>query len=429
MTSADLDIPADIARTLVDPKAYADGRIHQTYDWLRANNPVGRARIEGFDPFWVITRFEDLRDISRDNTLFPYGDRPVVVMDQASEAFVRDMTDGKLSMFRSLVQMDPPDHIKYRLLTQAWFMPKNLRTLDKRIGEIADKTVEKFRGLPGACDFVSDIALHYPLEVVMEILGVPPEDFDLMLRLTQQNFAPSDPDSMPEGLDPSDPAFAAKAARAFATSLDAYFAGISADRRAHPRDDIATIIATAQVDGRPIPAEDALGYYAIIATAGHDTTSSSTARAMWALARDPALFATVKADLTLIPALIEEAIRWETPVKTFMRSVARDVEFAGRPFRAGEWLMLCYASANRDEAVIEDGASFRIDRPKTEHMAFGFGPHVCLGQHLARQEMKALFERLLPAIKSVAPDGEADMSQSVFVNGLKRLPIRFELEA
>jgi cytochrome P450 len=116
-------------------------------------------------------------------------------------------------------------------------------------------------------------------------------------------------------------------------------------------------------------------------------------------------------------------------VKTFMRSVAQDLEFAGRAFKAGEWLMLCYASANRDETVIEDGAAFRVDRPRTEHMAFGFGPHVCLGQHLARQEMRALFERLLPMIRSVTLEGETEMSQSYFVNGLKRLPIRFELEA
>jgi cytochrome P450 len=432
MTLADIDtitdIPPDIAGTLVDATAYADGRIHETYSWLRANNPVGRAKVDGFDPFWVITRFEDLREISRDNTRFPYGDRPVVVTDQASEAFTRKMTGGKLAAFRSLVQMDPPDHMKYRLLTQAWFMPKNLRTLDARISEIADETVAKLRGLGGACDFVSDIALRYPLEVVMEILGVPAADYDLMLKLTQQNFAPSDPDSIPDGLDVNDPTFRAQAGRAFATSLAAYFAAISDDRRRNPRDDIATIIANAKVDGQPIPPEDELGYYAIIATAGHDTTSSSTARAMWALARDPQLFARVKADPALVPLLIEEAIRWETPVKTFMRSVADDCEFAGRPFKAGDWLMLCYASANRDEAVIQDGSAFRIDRGKSEHMAFGFGPHVCLGQHLARQEMKALFERLLPAIRSVTLDGETEMSQSYFVNGLKRLPIRFELE-
>jgi cytochrome P450 len=328
---------------------------------------------------------------------------------------------------RSLISTDPPEHMKYRLLTQSWFMPKHLKTLTEQIGAIADKSVAKLRSR-NKCDFVEDIALYYPLEVVMLILGVPETDLPFMLRLTQEVFAPLDPDSMPAGIDPSDPSAMALALKSTTEQLERYFSKITEDRRANPRNDIASIIANATIDGQPMSPADMLGYYAIIATAGHDTTSSSTSAAMYALATQPEMFRRVKADPTLIPKLVEEAIRWASPVKTFMRSPTERVEYGGRVFEPNDWLMLCYASANRDEAVFDHGERFDIDRPKSDHLAFGFGPHVCLGQHLARREMIMLFERLLPALKSVEIDGEPKMTESFFVSGLKSLPIRYELE-
>lgn len=421
-------IPDEHARALVDPKAYADGRVHAAHSWLRANNPVGWADVEGFDPFWVITKHADIRAISRDNVRFPYGDRSAVLIDEASDRMIRKTTGGSPHLVRSLVQMDPPDHMKYRLLTQSWFMPKNLRTLDQRIGVIADAAVAKLRALGGASDFVEDVALHYPLQVVMEILGVPPEDFALMMRLTQENFAPLDPDSTPDGVSLEDPEAFGKAQTAFVENLKRYFGAMTADRRIHPRNDIATVIANATIDGKPMPLSDEIGYYAIVATAGHDTTSSSSAAAMYALATQPDLFRRVKSEPALIPKLIEEAIRWETPVKTFMRSSTQEAEIRGRIIRPGDWMMLCYASGNRDEEVYEHGDRFDIDRQATEHVAFGYGPHMCLGQHLARREIIMLFERLLPALATVELAGEPERTQSFFVNGLKHLPIRFQLE-
>jgi cytochrome P450 len=165
----------------------------------------------------------------------------------------------------------------------------------------------------------------------------------------------------------------------------------------------------------------------IVATAGHDTTSSSTAGAIWALAEDPEQFARIKANPVLIPGLVDEAIRWMTPVKHFMRSATADTELGGRRIAKGDWLMLCYASANRDEEVFEDPFAFRCDRKPNRHIAFGYGAHLCLGQHLAKLEMRILFEELLPRLKSIALDGEVKMTQAYFVNGPKKLPIRFEL--
>jgi cytochrome P450 len=206
-----------------------------------------------------------------------------------------------------------------------------------------------------------------------------------------------------------------------------YFEAITADRRAHPRDDLATLLANAEIDGAPLPPFERTGYFTIIATAGHDTTSSSTAAAMWALATVPGLLERVRSDLSLVPALIEEAIRWATPVKTFMRSASADTELRGRAIKENDWLMLCYASGNRDEEVFANPDKFDIDRKPNRQLAFGNGAHLCLGQHLARLEMRILYEELLPKLKRVELDGEPRYVESFFVNGLKALPIRFEL--
>lgn len=421
-------IPAEHAAVLVDPDAYADGRIFETYAWLRKHNPIGRAEPDGFDPFWVITRYDDVREISRDSRRFPYGQRSSLLTDKASDDLTRAITGGSPTIARSLISIDAPEHMKYRLLTQSWFMPKNLKTLDAEIVEIADRSIAKLMQRSNV-DFVEDIALYYPLEVVMSILGVPQEDLPFMLRLTQEIFAPLDPDSMPKGVDPTDPAAFALAMKSTIDNLDAYFQTITTDRRANPRNDIATIIANAEINGAPLSSSDMIGYYGIIATAGHDTTSTSSSAAMLALTKQPELLRRLKADPTLIANFVEEAIRWATPVKTFMRSTTEEVDYGGRHFAPNDWLMLCYASANRDEAHIQNAEAFDIDRPRFDHVAFGYGPHVCLGQHLARRELITFFERLLPILKSVELDGEIEMTRSFFVNGLKRLPIRYELEA
>ena len=423
-----MTIPQGVAETLVDPKAYADGRIHETYAWLRANDPLGVAQPEGFDPFWVVTRHADILEVSRQNDLFHNGDRPTTIVGKQGEARVRALTGGSPHLVRSLVQMDAPDHPKYRALTQAWFMPQNIRKLEERIREIARASVERMAATGGHCDFVNEVALHYPLHVIMEILGVPEADEPRMLMLTQELFGASDPDL---GRKPPKAANEADAAMGMIQSVIGdfyqYFGKISADRRAHPTDDLATAIANGRIDDAPISELEAMSYYMIAATAGHDTTSSSTAGAMWGLAENPEQLVWVKQDPARIPGLIDEAIRWSTPVKTFMRSATADAEVGGQAIPKGDWLMLCYASGNRDEAVFEDPQSFRADRSPNKQLAFGYGAHLCLGQHLAKMEMRILYEELLPRLKSVRLAGEPRMSEAVFVNGLKKLPIQFEM--
>ena len=425
MSAADVLIPRSRADTLVDPTAYADGRIHETYAWLRANNPFGKAEIEGVEPFWVTTKHADILEISRQNALFSNGEKSPTLVSQAVDARVRQMTGGSPHLLRTLIHMDQPDHMKYRVLTQAWFLPQNLRSMEDRIRKIARAAVDRMAAQGGACDFVKEVALHYPLHVIMEIMGVPEEDEGRMLMLTQELFGAADPELGRKSDDaPDDPA---KIDMSVLTDFISYFTQFSESKRANPSDDLGSLIANSRIDGEPISHFEAMSYYIIVATAGHDTTSSSTAGAVWGLAENPGELAKLKADPALIPGLVDESIRWITPVKTFMRTAMEDTEIGGRKLSKGDWLMLCYASGNRDEAVFEDPNAFRVDRSPNKHLAFGYGAHLCLGQHLAKMEMRILWEELIPRLKSLELAGVPAMSQAVFVNGPKKLPIRFEM--
>lgn len=419
-----MTISPEFTAKIVDPKAYADGSIYDVYKWLRTNDPMGRVEAEGYDPFRVVTRHADIMEISRDNEQFRNGPQ-AILNTQVGIRKSMELTGGP-PLVLSLVQMDPPMHGKFRALTSAWFQPGNLRKLEGRIRELARAAVDRMAASGGRCDFVNEIALHYPLLVIMEILGLPEADEPLMLKLTQEMFGATDPELNERGGG----AFTVKDEdqeldMSSLMEMMAYFNALTEKRRANPTDDLASVIANARIDGEPLDPMSTMGYYVITATAGHDTTSSSTGGALWALAENPAEFAKLKANPALIPSMIDEAIRWTTPVKHFMRRAERECEVAGTKLEKDEWMMLCYASGNRDEAVFENPDSFIIDRKPNRHIAFGYGGHLCLGQWLAKIEMRILFEELIPRLKSVELDGEPAMSQALFVNGPKRLPIRY----
>ncbi|HEY1560197.1 MAG TPA: cytochrome P450 [Caulobacteraceae bacterium] len=419
--------PQDILATVVDPKAHADpARLNAAFAWLRQNDPLALADLPGLDPFRIVTKHADILEISRDNRLFPYGDYPSTLAPHDAVARGREARAAGRPLIYTLVQMDEPDHMKYRALTQAWFMPQNIRKLEGHIRELAREAVARIEAMDGECDFVSEVALHFPLRVIMEILGVPREDEPRMLKLTQELFGATDPDLRRKEAGGTPQARDLDVQATLADFFN-YFNKLTEDRRAAPRDDVASAIANAKIDGAPISAFDAVSYYLIVATAGHDTTSSSTAGAMWALAERPAELAKVRAGPDLIPGLVDESIRWTTPVRHFMRSAADDAVVRGQAIARGEWLMLCYPSGNRDEEVFEDPYEFRVDRSPNRHLAFGYGAHVCLGQHLAKMEMRILWEELLPRLKSVELAGEAKLSEASFVSGPKALPIRYQL--
>lgn len=423
--------PAD-ALAVIDPRSYADwDTALDLFDRLRAETPV--VRIESptgdHEPFWLVTRYDDVMRISKDNATFLNAPRPVVFTNKAGEALAREVTtrqgEESPNLVSSLVAMDAPKHPKMRRLTQEWFMPKNLRTIEARIRELAKATTERLIAAGPEADFVPLVAAPYPLHVVMQILGVPEEDEPKMLFLTQQMFGGQDEDLNRSGMANLTPEMISQIVFGAVAEFETYFEGLAAQRRANPTDDVATILATAEIDGQPISARDRAGYYIITASAGHDTTSASTAGAMLALAKDPEQFAKVKADRGLLPNIVEEAIRWTTPVQHFMRMANADVELSGVKIAKGDWIMINYVAANHDPAQFDNPRKFDVTRDQTRHLAFGAGARQCLGLHLARMEMRLLFEALLDRLESIELAGEPRRAKSTFVGGLKTLPLRF----
>ncbi|MEQ8859007.1 MAG: cytochrome P450 [Pseudomonadales bacterium] len=412
--------PDDLDKRIVDPAAWADeAGMHAWFRWLRANDPLHWTAPDDFEPFWSVTKYQDIKEVEGKKSVFINDPRPTLAPRGLTE-MVQAIT-GRRHLVRSLVQMDDPDHTRYRMLTQGWFMGTNLKKLEGRVADLARLYVDRLGELGGECDFVRDVAIWYPLRVIMEILGVPEEDEALMLKLTQELFGSSDPDNQ-RSFEPED-------FFKVVEDFERYFADLSARRRAHPTDDAASLIANARIDGEPIPELETNGYYTIIATAGHDTTSASTAGGLLALLENPEQMRRLRGDVdALLPTAIDEMIRWVTPVRHFMRTATEDYDLRGQTIRQGQSLALWYPSANRDEEIFDAPFEFRVDRREAKQLAFGFGAHVCLGQHLARMEMKALYRELLARVKDIELAGEPKYVHSTFVGGLKSLPIRYTMQ-
>ncbi|KWF30987.1 cytochrome P450 [Burkholderia pseudomultivorans] len=418
-------IPSEIADVVVSSRSYADDTlIYPALAWLRDNQPLGKAFVDGYDPIWIVSKHADVMAISRDNKTFINGDQNLILQTRESDAFVRKTNKGKVRSMNSLAYMDQPEHGRYRGITSNWFMQGNVRRLEERMRSIARDSVAQFLALGGECDFVKDFVLYYPLRVIMDMLGVPPSDEPAMLKLTQQLFGGDDPEERRADI-PEGPDAAARAWRATLEDFYAYFRELSRDRRAKPRDDLISLIANTKIEGEFIDEDRELDYYVAIATAGHDTTSAASAGGMLGLLRFPDQFGLLKSDPALIPGFIDESIRWSTPIKHFMRCAARDVEIRGRLIRENDRLFLSYPSANRDCDAFDEPDVFRITRGSSPHLAFGSGPHMCIGQHLAKLDMRILFEELLPVLDHVELSGEPRLLQSNFISGLKSLPIRY----
>jgi cytochrome P450 len=306
-----------------------------------------------------------------------------------------------------------------RAIGADWFRPKAMRMMEDRVKELARRHVDKMAELGGECDFVTEVAVHYPLYVILSLLGLPESDFPRMLQLTKELFGGADEENR-RGDSAED---------VMAVLLDffAYFQQLTADRRANPTDDLASAIANATVDGKPLDDLETASYYVIIATAGHDTTSSTIAGGLHALLTHPDQLARLREDPTLMKTAAEEMIRWVTPVKEFMRTASADAQIRGVPIAAGESVLLSYPSANRDEDVFDNPFTFDAGRDPNRHLAFGFGTHFCLGAALARIEIRALFDELLPRLESIELAGQPEWTATTFVGGLKHLPVRYKL--
>jgi cytochrome P450 len=404
--------------SLADPAAYADeDRLHRALALLRREAPVHRVEASGYRPFWAVTRHADIMEIERDHGLFINAPRPLLTT-AAMEAVQRQSAAEGIAL-RTLIHIDDPKHRVVRAVGADWFRPRAMRALEVRVAELARRYVDRMADLGGECDFAAQVAVHYPLYVILSLLGLPESDFQRMLTLTQELFGGGDEErrrgATPEAiLEPL-------------LDFFAYFQGITAARRAAPTGDLASAIANARVDGEYLSDVDTASYYVIIATAGHDTTSSTIAGGLHALIQHPAELERLRSDPGLLPTAVDEMIRWVTPVKEFMRTATADTSVGGVPVAAGESLLLSYPSANRDEEVFADPFRFDVGRDPNKHLAFGFGVHYCLGAALARMETRALFAELLPRLESIELAGRPEWVATTFVGGLKRLPIRYTL--
>jgi cytochrome P450 len=406
------------AKVFADPTAYTDeARLHAALTHLRTHAPVSLVDYPPYRPFWAITKHADVMEIERANDLFINEARTVLAPADA-DALGRARLDAGTGL-RTLVHMDGPEHRLFRTIGADWFRPKAMRALQVRVDELAKIYVDEMMAAGTECDFVQEVAVNYPLYVIMSLLGLPESDFPRILELTQELFGVSDV----ERRRGSTPVEHLEVVQDF---FD-YFTALTAYRREQPTEDLASAIANARVDGELLSDIDAASYYVIVATAGHDTTSSTISGGLQALIENPDQRERLTDDLGLMPLAAEEMIRWVTPVKEFMRTAAADTTIRGVPIAKGESVYLSYVSANRDEEVFDDPFRFDIGRNPNKHLAFGYGVHFCLGAALARMEVKGFFAELLPRLKSIELNGEPELIATTFVGGLKHLPIRYSL--
>jgi cytochrome P450 len=328
--------------------------------------------------------------------------------------------------------MDGDDHREHRGLISDWFKPASIRRLTEQVEALARRAVDEMAATGGECDFAVDVAMNFPLRVILSVLGLPEEDYPRMLRLTQELFGTEDPDFARSEdsvrIDPDRPQDISEAGMAVIMDFLAYFSDLTKARRDAPTSDLASMVANATLGGRPLDDIETFGYYLIVATAGHDTTSSAIAGGMLALLQNPDQLAALRAEPSLMSNAADEIVRWVSPVKYFMRTAHEPWELSGTAITPGDWVLLSYQSANRDEAVFTDPFRFDVRRlDANQSLGFGFGRHYCLGAHLAKLEIRALFAELLPRVEHIELAGEPRLMQATLVSGPKNLPVRFRM--
>ena len=408
----------DAAKALATPLAYTDEvALHAKLTHLRENAPVSWVDVPPYRPFWAITKHADIMEIERENDLFTNFPRPLLSIAAADDAFLADLEAG--TGLRTLIHMDDPHHRDVRKIGVDWFRPKAMRDLKIRVDELAAIYVDKLVEKGPECDFVQEVAVNYPLYVILSLLGLPESDFPRMLKLTQEMFGGDDSEFQRGG--------GVEDIQAVLLDFFMYFSALTQSRREHPTEDLSSAIANAKIDGKPLSDMDTLSYYVIVASAGHDTTSAAISGGLLALIENQGELTRLREDMSLMPLATEEIIRWVVPVKEFMRTAQADTQVRGVPIAKGESVLLSYVSANRDDEVFTDPFRFDVGRDPNRHLSFGHGVHFCLGAALARMEINSFFTALLPRLKSIELAGEPDLMATTFVGGLKHLPIRYDL--
>jgi len=392
------------------------GYPHAAWARLRREDPVHWNDRHVVNPFWAVTKHADIVWISRQPGLFRNGPRLAVFPEFAPP-------EGEAPI-RHLLNMDPPDHARFRKLASHRFTPRGLQRMRRDIETITRELLDAMHGdgSEQEGDFVERLSAPLPLQVLAELLGVPRDMWPTMFEWTNRVIGSTDPEYQEEGDTPFQTAQRAR------LSLFAYFAQMARERRARPTDDIVSVLANASLEGEPLPDRELLSYYFLLVVAGNETTRNAMTGGLLAFLENPGEWERLRRDPSLVDSAVEEIVRWTTPVIQFCRTPTEDVELRGRKIRAGENLCLFYPSANRDEEVFADPFTFRIDRRPNRHLAFGIGEHFCLGANLARLELRVVFRHLAARLAHVEPAGPVERLRSSFVGGIKRMPVRYRLD-
>ena len=409
---------------LINASAYGQNGVpHELWTHLRKESPVYWYAQRGHTPFWAITKHEDIMEVSSQPDIFSNEAGGIIVLNEAQiQSFIEGGSGSPLAQMKTIITMDPPEHRSYRKVASGYFTPRGVTNLDEIVKSSAAAIFDE---LPdeGEVDFIETIAQKHPLRVLATILGINEEQEERLLVITQELFGSEDPDMQRQGEDRE------AARKELGMEFYMLFDEIIKDRRACPRDDLATMLANAELsDGCPLGQLETLGYYLIVFTAGHDTTRNALSGAISAFLDHPDQFERLRKDPSLSKSAVDEIVRWTTPVNYMKRQAVQDYELRGQNIKAGEELALFYCSANRDEDVFEDPFTFDIGRSPNRHLGFGWAEHYCLGAHLAKASMKALTEEMVRRVEWMEPNGERTFISSNFVVGLKTLPVKYKLK-
>ena len=414
------DVPLD-QLDIITARTYGEhGYPHEAWTRLRREAPVCLMRPPGYRPFWAVTKHADIIEVSTQPDKFKSAGR-FILFPEMTEGSGPSLEENP--PLRMLVNMDPPEHRTYRRLVSIWFTPRAIARLEERLVEITNEIFEELApaGEWCECDFVRDVAALQPLRMITEILGIPRQDEQFVLRVTNENFGIEDPEFQRSGETREE-------RLGFLQDAFAYLERITEERRRHPREDLSTVLALATIDGKPVPQFELFSLYFLIMVAGHDTTRNSISGGLLALLEHPDQLAKLRENPNLIETGADEIVRWTTPVIHFSRTATVDYELRGQKIRKGDSVALFYPSANRDEDVFPDPFAFRLDREPNPHLGFGVGEHFCLGAHLARLDIKVFFREFARRIEAVELAGPVERLHASFVGGPKRMPVRLRFK-
>lgn len=404
---------------IIHPDHYVkNGYPHAEWTLLRREAPVyWFDRTEG-EPFWAITKHEDIVFVGKRPDKFLSNPQLVIPFEAQPEE------EGAFRPPDTLISMDNPLHRQHRKLISGRFKPRALKKIHAEIETIAKEIIDSLldEGNEGECDFVEKVAAPLPIAVIAWLLGVPRSDWRLLFDWTNQTIGAGDPEYQQEGMDAQATAQAAMAA------LFQYFTELVAEKKKHPADDLVTLFAHAEIDGKKLDPMDVLSWCFVIVLAGNETTRNATSGGMLALIEHQDQLRKIQADPSLLKPGIEEIVRWTSPIIHFARTAVEDCEIRGQQIKKGDRLALFYPSANRDEEVFKDPFAFRVDRQPNRHLGFGIGEHFCVGSHIARLELEMAYKYLLPRIDEIELTGPPVRLRSQLVGGVKHLPIRYKLK-